>query len=85
MSAIAVGQTYQVSSSRKGKFTGVITSVNDEWATVLITKGKAKAMLDYNEREQGEEVTVRRSFCTFTPVDPVVQRLPSDDTEGGGL
>lgn len=85
MSAIAVGKAYEVNSSRKGKFTGVITSLNDEWATVLITNGKARAMLDYNEREKGEEVTVRRSFCSFKPVEPVVQRMPSDDTEGGAL
>lgn len=67
--SIEVGKTYKVVSSRKGTFTGVATDVSDEWATILITKGKASAMLSYNEREKGEEVTVRRSFCTFTPVE----------------
>lgn len=69
--SIEIGKTYKVNSSRKGKFIGIVTSSSEEWATILITKGKAKAMLDYNEREQGEEVTVRRSFCTFTPVEAV--------------
>lgn len=65
---VTIGQTYRVNSSRKGVFTGVVTQCCDTWATVLITNGTAKAMLDYNEREQGETVTVRRSFCTFTPL-----------------
>ncbi len=63
---IEIGKTYRIKSSRKGTFTGKIVALNDEWADVLITSGKAGAMLDYNEREAGEEVTVRRSFCTFT-------------------
>ena len=45
-----------------------MTRHDETWADVLITAGKAKAMLDYNEREQGETVTVRRSFCTFEEV-----------------
>jgi len=63
---IEVGKPYKVVSQRKGTFTGIATSVSDEWVTVLITRGKAKAMLSYNEREAGEEITVRRSLTTFT-------------------
>jgi hypothetical protein len=66
---IQVGKTYRVTSSRKGTFVGILTRVGDTWVDVLITNGKAKAMLDYNERDAGESVTVRRSFCTFTPVE----------------
>jgi len=66
---IEVGKTYIVKSSRKGTFTGRITHVGDTFADVLITQGRAGAMLDYNERETGETVTVRKSFCTFTPVE----------------
>jgi hypothetical protein len=65
---LRIGATYRVNSSRKGIFTGVLKRVDDTWADVLITDGKAQAMLDYNEREAGETVTVRRSFCTFTEV-----------------
>ena len=64
---IQVGKTYRVASNRKGVFTGVVTQACDTWATILITNGKAKALMEYNEREQGETVTVRRSFCAFTP------------------
>lgn len=85
VATIEVGKIYRVNSSRKGVFTGIVTQACDTWATVLITSGKAKAMLDYNERFQGEEVTVRRSWCTFTPAGPDVRRVPSDDTEGGEL
>jgi len=63
---IQAGKAYKVVSQRKGTFTGIATAVNDEWVTVLITKGKAQALLPYNEREAGEVVTVRRSMTTFT-------------------
>lgn len=63
---IEVGKTYVVKSSRKGTFTATLTAVDDTWATGVIVSGKAGAMLPENEREAGEEVTVRRSFCQFT-------------------
>lgn len=66
---LQVGKLYRVNSRRKGEFVGIVTKADDTWADVLITKGKAKAMLDYNERNAGELVTVRRSFCTFTQVE----------------
>ena len=37
---LTIGKTYQVNSSRKGKFTGIVTQCCDTWATVLITSGK---------------------------------------------
>ena len=78
------GATYLVNSSRKGTFAGRLVSHDETWATFEITAGKAKAMLDYNVREKGEEVTVRRSFCTFTEQPALaVQHLPAADTEGG--
>lgn len=66
---IQAGKAYKVVSQRKGTFIGIATNVNEEWVTVLITGGKAQAMLSYNEREAGEEVTVRRSLTSFTLVD----------------
>jgi hypothetical protein len=62
---LEIGKTYLVNSSRKGTFLATIKSFDETWATVEIVAGKAKAMLHYNERDKGEEVTVRRSFCTF--------------------
>lgn len=66
--AIKTGQVYLVDSQRKGKFTGRLTAVDDTWATFTITAGRAAAMLAYNERKVGEEVTVRREWCAFTHV-----------------
>jgi len=69
MTDLIRGHIYKVASTRKGKFTGMLTYADDTWATFEITKGKADAMLPYNVREKGEEVTVRREWCTFTPVE----------------
>ncbi len=86
MSTLQNGSVYTIVSSRKGKFAGRLIRHDDTWATFQITSGKAGAMLEYNERFEGEEVTVRRSLCTFTEHPaPTVQHLPSDDTEGGAL
>lgn len=68
---LTIGDTYRVTSSRKGTFTGVLTYADQTWADILITGGKAKAMLDHNEREAGEVVRVRISFCAFTKVGGV--------------
>lgn len=62
------GKTYVVNSRRKGRFSMRLNRHDGEWATGTIVGGKAEAMIDYNEREVGEEVTVRISFCTFTEV-----------------
>lgn len=61
-----IGKKYLVNSSRKGVFMARLKIMDDTWATFTIIGGRARAMLDYNEREKGEEVTVRRSLCTFT-------------------
>lgn len=63
---LQLGEVYLVTCSRKGTFAGKLTSCDATWATFEITAGKAKAMLEYNEREKGEDVTVRRELCTFT-------------------
>lgn len=69
MDTLENGATYAVSSQRKGSFVGRLVSHNDTWATLEITQGKAGAMMAYNEVEKGEEVTVRRSFTSFTKQD----------------
>lgn len=65
---LEVGKIYDVVSQRKGKFRMQLTHHDETWASGIITKGKAKAILAYNEVEKGEEVTVRKSFTTFTAV-----------------
>ena len=61
-----IGQIYNVNSQRKGKFTGQLVSFDDTWATFTILKGVAKAMLDYNVKHEGEDVTCRRELCQIT-------------------
>lgn len=63
---IEVGKTYAIFHSRKGRFSGRVVSFDDEWATVLISREVAKAMMRDNVRCEGEELTVRLSQCTFT-------------------
>jgi hypothetical protein len=65
------GTSYRVNSSRKGVFTGRLVRADATWATFVVEMGKAGAMLAYNERHPGEEVTVRREWCTFEEVDAV--------------
>ena len=61
-----VGATYSINHSRKGKFRGRVLSVDDIWCTVEIVEGRANAMLDYNIRDVGEQVTCRDSLTTWT-------------------
>lgn len=65
---------YKIASSRKGTFYGTLESQSETWATFTITHGEATAMLDYNERGVGEQVTVRKSHCHFTQIAPGVSR-----------
>ena len=63
---LQIGKEYLVNHSRKGTFTALVKEVDDEWATLELTAGKAKAMCSYNKAEAGDEVTVRLSHCRFT-------------------
>jgi hypothetical protein len=60
-----VGEVYDIAHARKGSFKGRLLSADDEWATFEITQGNAKTMLKKNEKEKGEEITLRISFCSF--------------------
>lgn len=63
---LQIGKEYMVNHSRKGTFVGRVKAVDDAWATLDVTAGKAKAMMAYNEADAGMEVTVRLSHCRFT-------------------
>ena len=63
---IEAGKTYLINCQRKGTFVARLTDVGEEWATGVIVAGRSSAMMEYNARDIGEEVTVRRSFCRFT-------------------
>lgn len=63
---LQIGKEYVVNHSRKGTFSARVKGVDGEWADLEVTAGKAGAMCSYNEREPGEDVTVRLSHCRFT-------------------
>lgn len=65
VSDVIVGKIYDVVSSRKGNFRIMVTEHSEEWVTGTIIKGKAKAILAYNEAYKGEEITLRRSLTAF--------------------
>jgi hypothetical protein len=69
MKEIQIGKIYNVAHSRKGKFTMRITSISGEWITGIIIDSTAKAMLGYNYKYSGDEITVRECFCTFDLMD----------------
>jgi hypothetical protein len=63
---LKIGGRYLINSQRKGTFGGQLKSFDDTWATFIVIAGRAKAMLEYNEADKGEEVTVRRAMCVLT-------------------
>lgn len=67
-----VGKIYEVVHSRKGRFYVRIKNADadDEWATCEIVHGTAEAILDYNVREAGEEVTIRACHSLFIERNP---------------
>lgn len=63
---VEIGKIYNVNHNRKGKFVCQVTEVNGEWITGTIIEGMAHALCDYNEKFEGEEITMRDSLCTLT-------------------
>ena len=63
-----INRIYNVNHSRKGRFTMRVDNVNGEWVCGQIVDGTATAMMDYNVKEAGEDITVRLSLCQFTPI-----------------
>ena len=59
------GKTYFVKHNRKGNFFMKLTGQCDVWASGEIVGGTAKAMMDYNVKEKGESITVRKSLASF--------------------
>ncbi len=64
---LQVGATYDVAHSRKGKFRFCVTSVNGDFVTGTIVKGKAK-MVSVEDVERGETLTFRTCLAEFTMI-----------------
>lgn len=58
------GKIYKIKHSRKGVFSLRVTDQSDGWLKGEIVQGTANAILDYNIKETGEDIIVRKSFCT---------------------
>lgn len=65
---LEIGKEYLITHNRKGKFQAIVKDFNSEWVAIEITKGKAGAALEYNERFAGEKMTVRKGFCRFSEI-----------------
>lgn len=66
---IEAGKTYLVDHSRKGRFAAQVIRFDETWADLLVTSGRAGAMMRYNEAGPGEKITVRISHCSFSRLD----------------
>jgi len=58
------GKYYKVNHTRKGRFSIRVTLQDKEWLSGTIIEGVARALCDYNVRETGEAVTLRKSHIT---------------------
>lgn len=65
---LSEGKEYEVRNSRKGTFTMLVSKIDGEWITGTITEGVAAAMMRYNVRDVGEEITIRACHSYFIPV-----------------
>ena len=64
-----VGKRYELRHSRKGTFTVQVVSVNGEWAVCTIIEGVAKAIMSYNVKYEGEEISVRDTLSYWIPLE----------------
>lgn len=65
-----VGATYEVRHSRKGTFFVRCTGLAGQWMNGVITSGVAKAVMAYNVRDEGDEVTIRDVHSYLIQVSP---------------
>lgn len=56
------GKVYIINHSRKGTFGMRVDSQDEEWLTGEVVGGTAKAIMEYNVKEKGEEITVRKNL-----------------------
>lgn len=59
-----IGKTYKIRHSRKGVFCIRVESISDEWVNGVIVSGHSGAMMQYNERSEGDEITIRKTQFT---------------------
>ena len=55
------GKKYLINHERKGQFTVLVESQDDTWIRCVIVAGTAGAYLEYNIRDAGENITLRKA------------------------
>ena len=70
MTTPIIGKIYNVAHSRKGKFTMRVTAINGEWISGIVIDSTAKAIMSYNVKYSGDEITIRDCLCHLTEVTP---------------
>jgi hypothetical protein len=69
-----IGKLYKVTHSRKGMFTMRVTAINGEWISGVVGDSVAKAVMEYNVKYSGDEITVRDSHCSFTELEAPAEK-----------
>jgi len=62
---LKIGNIYNVSHSRKGKFQMRVDAIGDDFVSGVIVSGKAGALMEYNVAYIGDNISVRKSLATF--------------------
>ena len=65
------GKTYLVNHKRKGVFTLTVESQSNGFIHGTITGGEAAAMMEYNIKHEGENISFRKGFI----IEAVEQRI----------
>ncbi len=60
--------TYNITHFRKGTFYATLVADHGKWVDVKIVEGSTKCPLPENDRHEGEQSRVRKSFCVFKEV-----------------
>ena len=68
------GKIYLVKHTRKGNFRMKVIEDSGEWVSGIVIEGIANAIMDYNIKEEGEKITVRKGLCRFIPETIVWRR-----------
>lgn len=63
--SIKVGEIYEVNHRRSGSFKLFVERQDEDWVTGTIVEGVATASMGCNAKKQFEQITIRKSFCTF--------------------
>ena len=64
-----VGKLYELHHSRKGTLKVQVDAVNNEWVTCTIVDGVAKAVMSYDVKYEGDELTVRNTLSSWIPLE----------------